>query len=65
MLKVYKNFSINLYYDYVLILNNTIFFEVLVNIYKYKNLYQISVILNKVSKYFNSYLTSFNAGELV
>jgi len=57
---ILKNYSIKFFYNYKLNYNNILFFDYLINIYKFKNLYKISFTLNKVSKSLNSYLNIYN-----
>ena len=57
--------NLNFFYNYNLKYGNICFYDTLINIYKYKNLYKVSFILNKVSKSLNNYLNIFNATKLI
>lgn len=64
-IKILKLNNIKNFYIYLIRFNNIYLFDILINIYRYKDLYKISPILNKVTKSFNTYLNILNAGELV
>lgn len=55
--------SVNLinitFYYYSFFLENIYFFEYLINVYKYKQIYKFSYTLYKALKYFNTYINSY------